>query len=117
MSCLTHPMTADGFICEGDLKGFGLEITPSGRKSFVAQYLSRDDGRTRRLTIGTYGALTVKEAHSQARRAFWGDAAIGNDPAGKRRQTRMGDNFGEVFKRFLKDHVDKRALAKVPAEV
>ena len=66
-SILASAEKSDRFIWDRDLKGFGLKITPSGRKSFVAQYRNREDGRTRRLAIGTYGALTVEEARSQAR--------------------------------------------------
>jgi hypothetical protein len=63
---LAVPNSGDHFLWDSDLKGFGLKVTPAGRKSFVAQYRSRDDGRTRRLTIGSYGPLTVEEARSQA---------------------------------------------------
>ena len=64
---LAAPESADRFLWDSDLKGFGLKVTPAGRKSFVAQYRSRDDGRTQRLTIGAYGPLTVEQARSQAR--------------------------------------------------
>src|SRR5690242_8992774 len=94
------PGRVDRFLWDSDLKGFGLKVTPAGRKSFVAQYRSRDDGRTRRLTIGAYGPLTVEEARSQARIVL-GEAAIGKDPASERRLPKMGDNFEEIFGRFL----------------
>src|SRR5262245_18039153 len=104
---LIVPQHGDRFVWEGDLKGFGLKVTPAGRKSFVAQYRSRDDGRTRRLTIGAYGPLNVEQARSQARMVL-GEAAIGKDPALERRLPKSGDSFGEIFERFLKDHVDAK---------
>lgn len=50
----------------GAVKGFGLRVRKSGRKTFVFQY---DDagGKTRRVTIGHFGALTVEQAREAAR--------------------------------------------------
>ena len=112
---LATPESGDRFLWDSDLKGFGLKVTPAGRKSFVAQYRSRDDGRTRRLTIGAYGPLTVEEARSQARIVL-GEAAIGKDPAFERRSPKTGDSFGEIFEQFLKDHVDAKRKKRTAEE-
>jgi integrase len=112
---LTHPGTAYCFLWDSELKGFGLKVTPAGRKSFVAQYRNREDGRTRRLTIGSYGILTVEEARSEARRIL-GEAATGKDPASIRRLARGGDRFGPVFEQFLKHHVDAKRKKRTAEE-
>jgi hypothetical protein len=54
---------------DGAVKGFGVMVRPTGKRSFVFQY---DDaaGRTRRLTLGEYGALTVDQARAQARQLY-----------------------------------------------
>ena len=70
----------DLFVWDSELSGFGLKVTPAGRKVFVAQYRARGDGRTRRVTLGVFGALTVEEARLEARKVL-GQAAIGEDPA------------------------------------
>ncbi len=112
---LTHPGSAYRFLWDSELKGFGLKVTPAGRKSFVAQHRNREDGRTRRLTIGSYGILTVEEARSEARRIL-GEAATGKDPASIRRLARGGDRFGPVFEQFLKHHVDAKRKKRTAEE-
>jgi len=43
----------DTFIWDTDVKGFGLKVTPAGRKVYVVQ--TRLNGRLRRYTIGRHG--------------------------------------------------------------
>ena len=112
---LIHPGPADSFVWDTDLKGFGLKVTPAGRKSFVAQYRHRGDGRTRRVTIGSYGALTVEEARAEARRIL-GEAATGKDPASVRQRARAGDSFGAVLEQFLRHHVEVRRKKRTGEE-
>src|SRR6185436_18172196 len=94
MPTLTKPLTkrvVDSLPCpatrtfhweggNGAVKGFGIKVDPSGRKVFVFQY---DDagGRTRRLTIGAHGALTVEQARDRARQHAADAAAARNNPA------------------------------------
>jgi integrase len=42
-------------------KGFGVRVTPNGAKSFI--YMYRFQGKNRRLTLGTYPAMSLAEAH------------------------------------------------------
>jgi integrase len=64
---------------DGAVKGFGVKVTPAGRKSFVFQY---DDANSvsRRVTIGTYGALTVDQAREAARQLAAQARAARQDP-------------------------------------
>ena len=53
------------FIWDRDLRGFGVQVMPSGLKSFVIQYRT-PESRPRRVVIGRYGLMTVEEARTLA---------------------------------------------------
>jgi integrase len=85
----TLPAAKDQFLWDSEVKGFAVRIWPSGRKTFVAKYRvgGGRSGVTRRLTIGSYGALTVEEARTQAKKVL-GAVANGSDPAAARQAKR-----------------------------
>jgi integrase len=45
-----------------------------------------------------------------------GAAATGEDPAFERKRPKLGDSFGEIFERFLKDHVDAKRKTRTAEE-
>lgn len=57
----------DEFHWDGEVKGFGVRITPRGKLTFVVQ--GRVEGRetAARITIGSYGVFTVDQARDEAR--------------------------------------------------
>ena len=78
------PSARDVFVWDQQLHGFGLKVTPKGRKVFLAQYrLGGRAGRTQRVTLGSFGTITVDQARQQARHVL-GQSATGHDPAGER---------------------------------
>lgn len=69
------------FLWDGELKGFGVRAIQSGLKTFILQY--RDaDGRSRRIKLGRFGAITVEAARDLAKVKV-GQLAKGDDPAKK----------------------------------
>lgn len=55
----------ESFVWDRELRGFGVQVMPSGLKSFVILYRN-PEGRNRRAVIGRYGLMTVEEARKLA---------------------------------------------------
>jgi hypothetical protein len=89
---------SDYFEWDDDLPGFGVRIWPTGRKVYMAQY--RAAGRTRRVKIGTHGALTPEEARKEAK-AVLGDVARGGDPAEERATRRNSLTVKDLCAQYL----------------
>ena len=57
-------------VWDDELTGFGVRISPSGRRSFIVQYRAREGGRraaSRKQVLGHFPALTPARARSKAR--------------------------------------------------
>lgn len=111
---LTLRTEKDVYIWDEDLAGFGLKVTPTGRKVFLVQYrLGGRKGRTRRITIGQHGPITPELARSEAKRLL-GEIAAGRDPAEQR--NKATHSVGELLERFLAEHVDIKLKASTAGE-
>ena len=89
--------------------GFGLKVTPKGRKVFIVLYRTKDGfGRLRKYTIGTYGQTTLAIARIVAQKVL-ADRNEGKDPVGEKRNLRkkiVTDTVEEVVKEYRLRHVD-----------
>lgn len=52
---------------DNEVIGFGLRITPQGKKAFVYQYRMRGEKNARRYTIGKYGSWTAEKARERCK--------------------------------------------------
>lgn len=93
--------TADYFVWDAELAGFGVRVMPSGRKTYLVQY--RAGGRSRRRSIGQHGALTAEQARVEAKRLL-GDVARGLNPAEERLQKLRNPTVSALCDRFLEDY-------------
>jgi integrase len=88
-----------------DLKGFGLRVSESGRKTWVAMY--RHHGRLRRLTLGTYPNVPLVDARKRADAALRG-ASGGKDPAGEKKAARLAETFRELADEYVEKYAKKK---------
>src|SRR5258705_10167686 len=65
--------------------GFGVKVTPKGRKVFVVLYRTAGAGaRLRKYTIGPYGRGTLNQARVTAQKVFSAKLDRRHLPAGKK---------------------------------
>lgn len=107
----------DAFLWDTKLSGFGVKITPAGRKVYLYQYRMGGRGsNVRRYTIGKHGAITADHARNEAKRL----AALvlqGEDPQAKRQHKRKIDvefAFDKYLNHFVAEclKVEWKASAK-----
>jgi len=106
----------DTFLWDDELSGFGLKVTPAGRKVYLVQYrLGGRKGRVRRVTIGVHGRITPEQARVEAKRLL-GQVASGEDPAELKQHDKGQPTLGELVDVFLSEHADAKLKASSAVE-
>jgi len=94
--------------------GFGVKVTPKGRKVFVVLYRTGGAGSSlRKYTIGVFGRVTLHQARVAAQRVFAAKLE-GRDPAAEKRTAKrrvVADRVDELLEAFIAQHVPPRSLA------
>jgi len=100
----------DTFLWDGELRGFGVRVKPSGTKTFMIQYRNLE-GRTRRCVIGQYGVLTVEQARDMAQKKL---AAVidGADPSAERHAIRQGFTVSALCDWYLTEAEAGRLIGR-----
>lgn len=79
-----HPGSRDKLLWDDKIAGFGVKVTPKGRKVYLYQYRIGGRGaKVRRYTIGPHGAWTADKARDEAQRLSM-LAMQGIDPQGEK---------------------------------
>jgi len=106
----------DSYLWDDELGGFGLKVTPAGRKVYLVQYrLGGRKGRVRRVTIGVHGRVTPEQARVEAKRLL-GIVASGDDPAEQKQQKKDRPTLGQLIDLFLSEHVDAKLKSSTATE-
>jgi hypothetical protein len=104
------PSASETVYWDDSVPGFGLKVTPQGRKVFIVLYRTKNGvSRLRKYTIGTYGQTTLAIARVAAQRVL-ADRNEGKDPAGTKRDLRK-----KVITDTLEDVIKEYRLRKVNA--
>jgi integrase len=101
-----EPSQKDFVIWDDRLSGFGVKVTPRGRKSYFMKYRTQD-GRQRKPSIGIHGNITCEQARKTAEK--WHSILVnGNDPFKTKDESRSSPTVSELCDRFLKEHAEVR---------
>jgi hypothetical protein len=116
-----QPEAGDAYLWDTDLAGFGVKVTPAGRKVFLVQYrLGGRAGKVRRVTIGQYGSPWTVDAARREAQGILGDVAKGIDVAEVRRAKTQTDaaapTMEELAARFLSEHADAKRKPRTASE-
>jgi integrase len=95
--------------------GFGVKVTPKGRKVFIVLYRAGGArSRLRKYTIGPYGRVTLHQARAAALKIF-AARTEGRDLAAEKQQARrrlVADRVGDLVELYICEHVSKNRSAR-----
>ena len=96
------------------LPGFGVKVTPKGRKVFVVLYRTGGAGsKLRKYTIGPYGRVTLHQARVAAQRVFAAKVE-GRDPAAEKREAKrrvVADRVEDLLESFITQRLSQNRSA------
>lgn len=107
------PNESDQVYWDDALRGFGVKVTPAGRKVFIVMYRTTDSRRLlRKFTIGPYGVLTLHSARAAAQKILLA-RLDGKDPAGEKQANRrrhIGLAVQTILARYREEYLEHRAV-------
>ena len=109
IDALPTPQT-DTVYWDAALPGFGVKVTPKGRKVFIVLYRTGGAGsKLRKYTIGPYGRVTLHQARVAAQKVF-AARLDGRDPAAEKREKKrrvVADRVEDLLETFI-EHVCRK---------
>src|SRR5216684_6230456 len=97
------------------LPGFGVKVTPKGRKVFIVLYRNGGAGsKLRKYTIGPYGRVTLHQARVGAQKVFAAKLE-GRDPATEKREAKrraVTDRVEDLLETFIAQHLSQNRSAR-----
>lgn len=91
---------------DSELKGFGLIVLPSGRRTYCVQY--RNAQRVQKMfKIGTHGQITTEEARTLAKKYLSG-VVHGHDPVKVKKESRNLPTLNDLARDYVLFHGEKK---------
>src|ERR1700682_3622715 len=114
IGALTTP-SSDVVYWDAASPGFGVKVTPNGRKVFVVLYRTAGAGsKLRKYTIGPYGRVTLHQARVAAQKVFAAKLE-GRDPAAEKREAKrrvVADRGDDLLESFIAHRLSKNPLGR-----
>ena len=105
----------DSVYWDAGCPGFGVKVTPKGRKVFVVLYRTAGAGsRLRKYTIGPYGRVTLNQARVTAQKVF-AAKLDGRDLAAEKKDSRrrmVTDRVDDLLEAFIAQHISQNRSAR-----
>ena len=116
-----RPQAREIVFWDVNCPGFGVRVSPKGRKTFLVQYRVRTNGnlKERQETLGTLAFLTVAQARERARQSK-AAASAGIDPVAQKRAAETAAKaekqaheltLAKLVERYLREHAEVNTKA------
>src|SRR6202045_1945087 len=106
--------SSDQVYWDAGSPGFGVKITPKGRKVFVVLYRTGGAGsKLRKYTIGPYGRVTLHQARGAGQKGF-AARLEGRDPAAEKREAKrrvVADRVEDLLETFIVQRLSQNRSA------
>jgi len=109
VNAIKKPKTGRVEYWDTVITGLGLRVSETGRKSWVVMY--RNQGRLRRMTLGTYPKKSLATARNEAGDIL-GRASGGKDPAAEKNAERKAGTFSELADLYLEKYAKGESYSK-----
>lgn len=91
---------------DSELKGFGLIVLPSGRRTYCVQY--RNVQRIKKMyKLGTHGQITSEEARTLAKQYLSG-VIHGHDPVAMKKEARSLPTMSDLANDYVQHHGERK---------
>jgi integrase len=101
---------SDVVYWDASCPGFGVQVTPKGRKVFIILYRTGGAGsKLRKYTIGPYGRVTLHQARVAAQKVF-AAKLDGRDPAAEKREAKrrvVADRVEDLLETFISQRLSQ----------
>src|ERR1700720_2843723 len=112
--------TKDVVYWDGGCPGFGVKVTPAGRKVFVVLFRTGGAGsQLRKYTIGPFGRVTLHQARVSAQKVF-AARLEGRDLAAEKRAARRRmtvDRVEDLLEAYITQHVSQNRSARATSQM
>ena len=109
---ITPHETNELLLWDSELRGFGVRVFPTGRRTYFVQYRNQF-GSTRRKKIGVHGNITADQAREEAKKLL-GDVAKGADPSKDAQKEKLKPTFQQLAAEYLEKYAK---IKKAPMQM